>query len=661
MDSNTNEPREGSQRGDKSRQNGGKGQNHKFHQRRRPNDSAQYEESSPNGSITVKPGRYDLPPSADSDGGAIIRSGDRKEPRQQDERRPRQERKRPEKRQPDATGQDQPKQERQKPRPQNQDRRQNEQKKQEPQRQDHPEQSIQSVRSSDQEPQNRPKRPRSRRPKNHNGQRPDTVRTDAQTAEENTPAPDYAEERVIPDETPEKPEERPANRSSQEQKKRPQKSRRGRSRRSGAREEQKNLSAAEIDDISEEEAAISEYIAVAGAAGTDEPSEAEIIEELNSVETADIPDDTAAQEDAYAADTAETEDVRTEYIPEPPVLVPTIEVIGVRFKSGGKIYYFDPDGMRFLCSDSVIVDTARGMEFGTVGLQNRMVTEREVVLPLRKVVRRATDEDIAKADENRRRAEEALDVCAKKIVEHGLDMKLVDVEYAFDNSKLLFYFTADGRVDFRELVKDLAAVFRTRIELRQIGIRDETKLLGGIGICGRPFCCKTFLSDFVQVSIKMAKEQNLSLNSVKISGACGRLMCCLRYEYDTYQEEIRRTPKADQIVSTPDGEGIVTEVQPLAGLVRVRFTDKPDAAPKVFHRDDVTVIGQKSKGPRQQDRQDKKDQQPKEQSSKPQRQRRDDQRQKPANTADTAESSAVTENVEETVISVEETGTGMNG
>ena len=661
MDSNTNEPREGSQRGDKSRQNGGKGQNHKFHQRRRPNDSAQYEESSPNGSITVKPGRYDLPPSADSDGGAIIRSGDRKEPRQQDERRPRQERKRPEKRQPDATGQDQPKQERQKPRPQNQDRRQNEQKKQEPQRQDRPEQSIQSVRSSDQEPQNRPKRPRSRRPKNHNGQRPDTVRTDAQTAEENTPAPDYAEERVIPDETQEKPEERPANRSAQEQKKRPQKSRRGRSRRSGAREEQKNLSAAEIDDISEEEAAISEYIAVAGAAGTDEPSEAEIIEELNSVETADIPDDTAAQEDAYAADTAETEDVRTEYIPEPPVLVPTIEVIGVRFKSGGKIYYFDPDGMRFLCNDSVIVDTARGMEFGTVGLQNRMVTEREVVLPLRKVVRRATDEDIAKADENRRRAEEALDVCAKKIVEHGLDMKLVDVEYAFDNSKLLFYFTADGRVDFRELVKDLAAVFRTRIELRQIGIRDETKLLGGIGICGRPFCCKTFLSDFVQVSIKMAKEQNLSLNSVKISGACGRLMCCLRYEYDTYQEEIRRTPKADQIVSTPDGEGIVTEVQPLAGLVRVRFTDKPDAAPKVFHRDDVTVIGQKSKGPRQQDRQDKKDQQPKEQSSKPQRQRRDDQRQKPANTADTAESSAVTENVEETVISVEETGTGMNG
>lgn len=687
MDSNTNEPREGSQRGDKSRQNGGRGQNHKFHQRRRPNDAAQYEESSPNGSITVKPGRYDLPPSADSDGGAIIRNGDRREPRQQDERRPderrpRPEKKRPEKRhpddrrndqkqrQPDATAQDQQKQERQKPRPQNQDRRRNEQKKQESQRQDQPEQSEQSVQSEQSEwsdgqnPQNKPKRPRRRRPKNHNGQRPDAVGTDAQTADENTSAPDSAEERAIPDETPEQSDERPANRPAQEQKKRPQKSRRGRNRRSGAREEQKNLSAAEIDDISEEEAAISEYIAVAGAAGNDEPSEAEIIEELNSVETADVPDDTAATEDAYAADMAETEDVRTEYIPEPPAQVPTIEVIGVRFKSGGKIYYFDPDGMRFLRNDPVIVDTARGMEFGTVELQNRMVTEREVVLPLRKVVRRATDEDVAKADENRRRAEEALDVCAKKIAEHGLDMKLVDVEYAFDNSKLLFYFTADGRVDFRELVKDLAAVFRTRIELRQIGIRDETKLLGGIGICGRPFCCKTFLSDFVQVSIKMAKEQNLSLNSVKISGACGRLMCCLRYEYDTYQEEIRRTPKVDQIVSTPDGDGIVTEVQPLAGLVRVRFTDKPDAAPKVFHRDNVTVIGQKSKGPRQQERQDRKDQQPKDQSSKPQRQRRDDQRQKLADTAETAEGSAVSpavaEAVGETVISVEETDTGMD-
>ena len=271
-------------------------------------------------------------------------------------------------------------------------------------------------------------------------------------------------------------------------------------------------------------------------------------------------------------------------------MVPTIEVIGVRFKSGGKIYYFDPDGMRFLCNDSVIVDTARGMEFGTVGLQNRMVTEREVVLPLRKVVRRATDEDIAKAGENRRRAEEALDVCAKKIVEHGLDMKLVDVEYAFDNSKLLFYFTADGRVDFRELVKDLAAVFRTRIELRQIGIRDETKLLGGIGICGRPFCCKTFLSDFVQVSIKMAKEQNLSLNSAKISGACGRLMCCLRFEHDVYEEEIRKTPGVGKNVKTPDGIGTVVESVPLRGTVKVKTGEEGNFTVKEYNREAVSVI-----------------------------------------------------------------------
>ncbi|HIX92066.1 MAG TPA: stage 0 sporulation family protein [Firmicutes bacterium] len=269
------------------------------------------------------------------------------------------------------------------------------------------------------------------------------------------------------------------------------------------------------------------------------------------------------------------------------------EIVGVRFKSAGKIYYFDPNGMRFSKDDSVIVDTARGLEFGIVDLSNRMVSEREVVMPLRQVIRPATPDDIARAEANAANAAEAFGICNDKIAEHKLEMKLVDVEYTFDNSKLLFYFTADGRVDFRELVKDLASVFRTRIELRQIGIRDETKLLGGLGICGRPFCCKTFLSDFVQVSIKMAKEQNLSLNSVKISGACGRLMCCLRYEYDTYQEEIRRTPKVDQVVSTPDGDGVVIEVQPLAGLVRVKFIDKPDTLPKVYHRDNVTVIGTK--------------------------------------------------------------------
>ena len=343
---------------------------------------------------------------------------------------------------------------------------------------------------------------------------------------------------------------------------------------------QKNVSAEELDQLTEEAAAIDEYIAVANANDA-APTEGEIIDELNSAES---PEEVPGTEP-----TAEPEPS------EPPV---TYEIVGVRFKSAGKIYYFDPDGLKCAKNEAVIVDTARGLEYGVVDLGNRIVTEREVVLPLRKVIRHATADDIARAEANVARAAEALEVCNQKIAEHKIEMKLVDVEYTFDNSKLLFYFTADGRVDFRELVKDLASVFRTRIELRQIGIRDETKLLGGIGICGRPFCCKTFLSDFVQVSIKMAKEQNLSLNSVKISGACGRLMCCLRYEYDTYQEEIRKTPKVDQIVSTPDGDGTVIEVQPLAGLVRVRFIDKPDTIPKVYHRDSVTVIGGKN-APRQ--------------------------------------------------------------
>ncbi len=310
------------------------------------------------------------------------------------------------------------------------------------------------------------------------------------------------------------------------------------------------------------------------------PSESEIIEELNSA---------ATPEEAPG----EPLPLELELVPEPEPLPADIEIVGVKFKATGKIYYFDPAGLRLKRGDSLIVDTARGLEFGTVELGNRMVTEREVVLPLRQVVRKATEDDIARAEANAARAAEAFTICGEKIVEHRLAMKLVDVEYTFDNSKLLFYFTADGRVDFRELVKDLASVFRTRIELRQIGIRDETKLLGGIGICGRPFCCKTFLSDFVQVSIKMAKEQSLSLNSAKISGACGRLMCCLRYEYDVYTEEIRKTPKLDQIVSTPDGDALVVEVQPLAGLVKVRFVDRTDIPPKVFHRDDVTVIGGK--------------------------------------------------------------------
>lgn len=266
------------------------------------------------------------------------------------------------------------------------------------------------------------------------------------------------------------------------------------------------------------------------------------------------------------------------------------EVIGVTFKKIGKIYYFDVDENTFSKDDHVIVETARGLEYGTVVYPNRVVSGAEVVLPLRKVLRIATDEDEQHHHENLKLEIEAFNACVEKIALHNLDMKLVDAEYTFDNTKLIFYFTSEERVDFRDLVKDLASIFRTRIELRQIGIRDEAKLMGGLGICGRPFCCHSFLSDFVQVSIKMAKEQNLSLNSSKISGACGRLMCCLRYEYDTYSEEIKKTPKVDSVVSTPEGDGIVKETVPLAGMVKVELRNNNDILLKVFSRDDITVI-----------------------------------------------------------------------
>ena len=292
---------------------------------------------------------------------------------------------------------------------------------------------------------------------------------------------------------------------------------------------------------------------------------------------------------------AETEDDdaddRSEQEPELSPKTP-VEIVGVRFKAAGKVYYFDPDGAVYRENDEVIVETARGIEFGFVVTANRIVMASDIVSPLKKILRMATEEDRAHYEENNRRREEAFAVCKEKIIEHGIDMKLIDVEYTFDNNKLLFYFTADGRVDFRELVKDLASIFRTRIELRQIGIRDEAKLMGGLGVCGRPFCCHSFLSDFVQVSIKMAKEQNLSLNSAKISGTCGRLMCCLRYEYDVYEEEIRKTPKMDAVVETPDGDAVVYEVIPLAGLVRVKFIgNRSDMPPKLYHRDDVRVKG----------------------------------------------------------------------
>ncbi len=267
-----------------------------------------------------------------------------------------------------------------------------------------------------------------------------------------------------------------------------------------------------------------------------------------------------------------------------------VEVVGVRFRRAGKVYFFAPNGFSCRIGESVLVDTARGEELGEIVMLNRKIAEKNVVQPLRAVLRRATKEDLAHEEENRRKEREALKTCAAKIAEHKLDMKLIDAQYTFDNSKLLFYFTSEGRVDFRDLVRDLAGIFRTRIELRQIGIRDESRLIGGLGMCGRPFCCTTFLSDFGQVSIKMAKEQGLSINASKISGCCGRLMCCLRYEHETYAAETRLTPKKDALVETPDGTGVVIEATPLAGTVKVRLDSAPEEAPRTYHRDTVTVL-----------------------------------------------------------------------
>ncbi len=266
------------------------------------------------------------------------------------------------------------------------------------------------------------------------------------------------------------------------------------------------------------------------------------------------------------------------------------EVIGVKFTSTGKVYYFDPDKRILARGEKVIVETARGVECGEVALENREVADDSIVQPLRKLIRIATEDDFKKIEENKEKEKKAYALCEKKIAEHKLDMKLVDVEYTFDNSKILFYFTSDGRVDFRELVKDLAAMFRTRIELRQIGVRDEAKLLGGIGICGRPFCCSSFLNGFQPVSIKMAKEQGLSLNPVKISGTCGRLMCCLKYEQEAYSDLLKTTPKVGAIVSTQDGKGTVIEVNLLTRKLTVRLDKAPDAAPTIYKADDVKVI-----------------------------------------------------------------------
>ena len=299
----------------------------------------------------------------------------------------------------------------------------------------------------------------------------------------------------------------------------------------------------------------------------------------DDAESAGSPEDTTSAEVLPAADTSES-----------GTPAEMIEIVGIRFKKSGKIYYFDPDGIVCRQGSHAVVETARGVEYGTITIANRMVPVTDIVLPLRKILRVATPEDEAHHAENIAAEKEAFNVCLEKIHSHNMSMKLIDVEYTFDNNKLLFYFTADGRVDFRELVKDLASVFRTRIELRQIGIRDEAKLMGGLGVCGRTFCCHSFLPDFAQVSIKMAKEQNLSLNSAKISGACGRLMCCLRYENDVYEEEAKKLPKLDQVVQTSDGDGVVIEVNALAGKVRVRLFARQDVAPKYFTRDEIIKV-----------------------------------------------------------------------
>lgn len=267
-----------------------------------------------------------------------------------------------------------------------------------------------------------------------------------------------------------------------------------------------------------------------------------------------------------------------------------IKVIGVRFKKAGKIYYFDPADMNIQKDTYVVVETARGIEFGECVIGIKQISESDIVAPLKSVLRIATDEDINKHFKNKEKEKDAFEICLKKIQEHGLTMKLIDVEYTFDNNKVIFYFTADGRVDFRELVKDLATIFKTRIELRQIGVRDEAKMLGGLGPCGRPMCCSSFLGDFASVSIKMAKEQNLSLNPTKISGICGRLMCCLNYEQSTYEDIRKRMPKVGSIVKTEEGTGEVFSNNIVKESVRVKLKKGEEEVIEEFKIESVELI-----------------------------------------------------------------------
>ena len=266
-----------------------------------------------------------------------------------------------------------------------------------------------------------------------------------------------------------------------------------------------------------------------------------------------------------------------------------VEIIGVRFKSGGKQYYFDPAGLEVQPGQGVIVETSRGLEYGECAQGNTQVEEETVVQPLRPLVRIATEEDEKTVEKNREKEAKAFQICQEKIAAHGLEMKLVEAEYSFEGNKVLFFFTAEGRVDFRALVKDLASTIHARIELRQIGVRDEAKMLGGLGICGRPFCCAQFLDEFQPVSIKMAKTQNLSLNPTKISGTCGRLMCCLKYEQEAYEDLVKHTSKQESFVETPDGAGTVSSVNLLRQQVQVRLDSAPDT-PKCYHNCEICVV-----------------------------------------------------------------------
>ena len=276
------------------------------------------------------------------------------------------------------------------------------------------------------------------------------------------------------------------------------------------------------------------------------------------------------------------------------------EIISVKFKENGRAYSFDPAGIKAEQGEYVIVETQNGTEIGTVSAANHEVAKDAIVKPLKKVIRKATEKDMARREDNKRKEKEAFGICEELILAHKLDMKLVEVEYSFDANKIVFFFTSDGRVDFRELVKDLASRFHTRIELRQIGVRDEAKMLGGLGICGRPYCCKQFLNDFQPVSIKMATEQGLSLNPTKISGSCGRLMCCLKYEQDAYEYLNSLTPSVGSTVKTPEGNAVVTEVNLITGYLTVRLSDS-DSLPFKIHRDEVKPLSRFKKRPKREE------------------------------------------------------------